>query len=92
MSLGMITPPPPALGAKTISYTSCPLLVIHGFYGRDGRKNFRGGSSDWKSEVLVPFLRVKSDQRATNPHPPPLFIETTLWKSQPTFKWVPEEI
>ena len=28
--------------------------------------NFRGGSFKWKSKVLVPFLRVKSDQRATS--------------------------
>ena len=38
----------------------------------DGRINFIGGLFDLKLKVLVPFLRVKSCQRATSP-PRPFF-------------------
>jgi hypothetical protein len=36
-------------------------------YRRGRRINFKEGTFNWKSRVLVPFLRSKSDQRATNP-------------------------
>ena len=42
-------------------------------YRRDGRTNFGGGSFGWELKVLVPFLRVKVDQRA-NSTPPILFF------------------
>ena len=34
-----------------------------------GRINLIWGSFDLKLQVIVPFLRVKSDQRATSPPP-----------------------
>ena len=37
--------------------------------GRDGRINFGGGIFDYKPEVMVPFLGVKSDRWANNPIP-----------------------
>ena len=40
----------------------------------DGRKNFRLGSFDLKSEVVVPCLGVKNDLRTSNPHPPSMPI------------------
>ena len=43
-------------------------------YGRDGRRNFRGDHFNWKPEVLVSSLRVKSDQRANSPPPNVLFF------------------
>ena len=39
-------------------------------YGRGGPINFGGGSVNWKSNVLVPFLRVKNDKMAIAPHAP----------------------
>ena len=42
---------------------------IYGSYRRDARKNFRGGSFDWKLKIIFHFLRVKRDQRASSPPP-----------------------
>jgi hypothetical protein len=36
-------------------------------FGRDGHINIEEDSFDWTLEVLVPFLRNKSDGRATSP-------------------------
>ena len=38
-------------------------------YGMGCRRNFRRGSFDWKLRVLVSFLIVESDWRATSPPP-----------------------
>ena len=46
---------------------------IFGSYGRGGRMNFRVGSLDLKSKILVLFLRVKSDQMTRNLNSSPLF-------------------
>ena len=53
-------------GNMVLSY---PLGACNSFDGMSGLLNFRLGSFDLKLEVIVPFLRVKIDFRATNPSP-----------------------
>ena len=54
-------------------YSSFGYYVLFTFVTLDsGRKNFEGGSFDWKLKALVPFLREISDRRLTSP-PPPTF-------------------
>ena len=48
------------------------LLFIFNFYGGGGCIDFGGHSFDWTLEVVVRFLRVKRDWKATRP-PCPLF-------------------
>jgi hypothetical protein len=57
-------------------------FFLRGSLYRKGRcRNFKGGLFDWKSRVLVPFLRVKSDWRATSPPPPQSFPPNTSDKN-----------
>ena len=56
---------PPIQGHKA------PVFVLFSkmhFLCKDGHINFGGGSFDWKSEAIAPFLRVKSDWRANSHH------------------------
>jgi hypothetical protein len=63
-------------------------IIIYNFfprgtsYGRGRRRNFKRVSFDLKSRVLVPFLIVENDWRATSPPPPRLSFPQTkfLWK------------
>ena len=41
------------------------------FYGKGGSINFGEDLLDWKSEVLVPFLRVKGIKGQLTTPPPP---------------------
>ena len=46
-------------------------LIFNGLllYEKDGCINFARGSFDWISEILVPFLRGKTDSRTASPSP-----------------------
>ena len=44
---------------------------IHGFRGRGDCIIFRRGLFDWNWKIIVPFLRVKSNRRASRPLRPP---------------------
>ena len=61
-------PPPPGPGGRRCKLSS---RGIYGSHERDACLNFRDGSFNWKLKVVVHFLRVKRDPRATS-HPNPL--------------------
>ena len=44
------------------------------FYEKGGHINSGGGSLDWKSDVLVPFLRLKVTRGSHKPPPPPYVV------------------
>ena len=53
------------MGRRCNSYSG----IIYGSYERVDRINFREDSFVWDLKVLVRFLRVKRNRRATNPPP-----------------------
>jgi hypothetical protein len=72
------TIPPPQGWGRRCKYCS---RGIYGSYGRHACINLREGSFEWKLKVVVHFLRVKKEQRATSPsHPPHLWV---YWMDKP---------
>jgi hypothetical protein len=60
-------------GQRAVLYANWSSLKYKVFLWKGWSINFRDGWFDWKSGVLLPFLRVESDRRATRPLPPRLF-------------------
>ena len=54
---------------RVVSSSSSIIYVI------GGHISFEGGSLDWKSEVLVPFLRITRGWRATDHSPLVIFSQ-----------------
>jgi hypothetical protein len=64
------THPPRARGVGIVRH----VLGLYAVLMRDARINFREGSFEWKFKVVVHFLRVKKDRRASPSCPPHLWM------------------